>query len=81
MASNKAQFRSRRQRQTEDINAYVEALQKLADMAWPFMDHYAKEELVVDQFLMGMESHELNVQVVAHGHRKLDDVLWVACSR
>ncbi len=45
-------------------------------MAWPFMDHYAKEELIVDQFLMGMDSHELNV----HGHRWVDDVLRVAHS-
>ncbi len=33
-ATYKAQFRSRRRRQTEDIYAFVEALQKLADMAW-----------------------------------------------
>ncbi len=58
----------------------MEALQKLADMAWPFMDHYAKEELIVDQFLMGMDSHELNVQVAVHLHRRVDDVLRVARS-
>ncbi len=58
----------------------MEALQKLADMAWPFMDHYTKEELIVDQFLMGMDSHELNVQVADHGHRQVDDVLRVARS-
>ncbi len=79
-ATYKAQFRSRRRRQTEDIDAFVEALKKLADMAWPFMDHYAKEELMVDQFLMGMDSHELNVQVAAHGHCRVDDVLRVARS-
>ncbi len=49
-----------------------------ADMAWPFMDAQAKEELVVDQFLMGMESHELSVQVAAHGHHRMEDVLHVA---
>ncbi len=79
-ATYKAQFRSRRRRQTEDIYAFVEALQKLADMAWPFMDHYAKEELIVDQFFMGMDSHELNVQVADHGHLRVDDVLRVARS-
>ena len=47
-------------------------------MAWPFMDAQAKEELVVDQFLMGMESHELSVQVAAHGHHRMEDVLHVA---
>ncbi len=45
------------------MHTYVEALQRLADMAWPFMDAQTKEELVVDQFLMGTESHELSVQV------------------
>ncbi len=50
-ATYKAQFRARRRRNTEEIYSYVEALQCLADMAWPSMDHHAKEELVVDQFL------------------------------
>ncbi len=44
------------------------------------MDAQAKEGLVVDQFLMGMESHELSVQVAAHGHRHMEDVLRVARS-
>ncbi len=79
-ATYKAQFRSRRRQKTEDIYAFVEALQKLADMAWPFMDHCAREELIVDQFLMGMDNHELNVQVAAHGHRRVDDILRVARS-
>ena len=42
------------------------------------MDTEAKEELVVDQFLMGMESHDLSVQVAAHDHRRMEDVLRVA---
>ncbi len=44
------------------------------------MDAQAKEELVVDQFLMGMENHELSVQVAAHGHRRMENVLRVARS-
>ncbi len=44
------------------------------------MDAQAKEELIVDQFLMGMESHELSVQVAAHGHHRMEDVLRVARS-
>ncbi len=79
-ATYKAQFRSRRRHHNEDIHTYVEALQRLADMAWPFMDVQAKEELVVDQFLMGMESHQLSVQVAAHGHRRMENVLRVARS-
>ncbi len=44
------------------------------------MDHYSKEELIVDLFLMGMDSRELNVQVAAHGHRRVDDFMRVARS-
>ncbi len=79
-ATYKAQFRSRRRRHNEDIHTFVEAAQRLADMAWPFMDSQGKEELVVDQFLLGMVNHELNVQVAAHGHRRIEDVLHVAHS-
>ncbi len=43
------------------------------------MGHFA-EELVLDQFLMVMDSHELNVQVAAHGHHRVDDVAQVARS-
>ncbi len=49
-------------------------------MAWPFGDCYAKEELVDDQFLIGMDSHELSVQVVTHGHCQVEDVLHIARS-
>ncbi len=35
---------------------------------------------MVDQFLMEMESHELSGQVDAHGHRRMENVLWVARS-
>ncbi len=47
-------------------------------MAWPFMDGQAKEELVVDQFLLGMDNHELSVQVAAHSHRHTEDMLRLA---
>ncbi len=33
------------------------------------MDYYAQEEMVADQFLLGMCKHELSVQMAAHGHR------------
>ncbi len=67
-------------RHNEDMHTHVEALQCLADMAWSFVDSQAKEELVVDQFLMRMESHELSVQVAAHGHCRMEDVLCVTRS-
>ena len=49
-------------------------------MSWPFMDHHAKEDLVVDQFLQGMDSHELSVQVATSGCRRLETVLHIARS-
>ena len=78
IATYKAQFRAWRRRHREDIHTFIEALQHLADMAWPFMDGQAKVELVVDQFLLGMDNHELSVQVAAHGHRRTEDVLRLA---
>ncbi len=47
-ATYKTQLHYRHQRNSEEIYSYVEALQHLADMAWAFMDHYAKEDLVID---------------------------------
>ena len=80
LTATRAQFRSRRRCQMEDIYPYVETLQHLAYIAWPFMDYHTKEEMVIDQFLLGIGNHELSVQVVAHGHRRVEDILWVARS-
>ncbi len=74
-ATYKAQFRSRCRCQMEDIYTYVETLQHLADLAWPFMDYHAKEKMVVDQFLLGMGNNELSVQVAADGHRRMEDII------
>ncbi len=52
----------------------------LADMAWPFMDHHTKEDLVVDQFLQGMDSHELSVHVATSGCCRLETVIRIARS-
>ncbi len=30
------------------------------------------------QFLMGMENHKFSVQVAAHGHRAIEEVLRIA---
>ncbi len=40
------------------------------------MDYHAKEEMVVDQLLLGMGNHKLSVQVAAHGHghRCMEDI-------
>ncbi len=41
------------------------------------MDSQAKEELVVDQFLLGMDNHDLSVQVAAYGNRRMEGVLRI----
>ncbi len=33
------------------------------------MDYHAKEEMVVDQFLLAMGKYELSMQVATHGYR------------
>ncbi len=58
----------------------MEALQRVADMAWPFMVHHTKEDMVMDQFLQGMDSHELGVQVGTSGCPCLETVLRIARS-
>ncbi len=49
-------------------------------MAWSFRDHHAKEDLVIDQFLQGMDFHELSVQVATSRCRHLETVLRIARS-
>ncbi len=52
----KAQFSLQCRRSSEEICSNGEALQRLADTVRAFMDHYTKEDMVVDQFLQGMDS-------------------------
>ncbi len=59
---------------------YVDALQKMAEMAWPLLDPIAGDEMVADQFLNGLYCHELRVQVAATGIRRIEDLMWVARS-
>ncbi len=44
------------------------------------MDYHAKEDMVMDQFLQGMDSHELSVQVAMSRCRCLVTVLRIARS-
>ncbi len=74
----KAQFRARRRQRNEDIHTYVDVLQKLAEMAWPFLDPLAREEMVADQFLTGLDNHELRVQVATSDVRRIEDLMRIA---
>ncbi len=58
------------------IHAYVEALQKLAKMAWPLLDSLAS----MDQFLNGPDKHKLRVQVATTGARQIEVLMRIARS-
>ncbi len=62
------------------MQTYVEVLQKLAEMAWSILDPIAREEMVTDQFLTSLDSHELRVQVATTGVRKIEDLMRIARS-
>ncbi len=79
-AAYKAQFWTRRRQRSEDIPTYVDALQKLAEMAWPLLDLLATDEMVNGQFLNRLDSHELQVQVTATGVRQIEDLMRIARS-
>ncbi len=79
-AAYKGQFRTRRRQRNEDIPTYVDALQKLAEIAWLLLDMLARDEMVADQFLNGLDSHELCVQVAAMGVRRIEDLIHIARS-
>ena len=49
-------------------------------MAWPLLDPIARDEMVADQILNGLDSHELRVQVAATGIRRIEDLMHVAQS-
>ncbi len=49
-------------------------------MAWPLLDPIARDEMVADQFLNGLDSHELRVQVAATGIRRIENLMHVARS-
>ena len=77
-AAYKAQFRTSKQQRSEDIPTYLDALQKLAKMAWSLLYPIARDEMVADQFLNGLDSHELRVQVAVTGFRHIEDLMRVA---
>ncbi len=79
-AAYKTQFRARRRQHSEDIYAYMEPLHKLADMDWPLLDPLAREVMVTDQFLTGLDSQELRVQAATTSARRIEDLMRIAGS-
>ncbi len=49
-------------------------------MAWSFLDPLAREEMVANQFLTGLNSHELRAQVATSDARRTDDLMRIARS-
>ncbi len=49
-------------------------------MAWPLLDPMAHEEMVTDQFLTGLDNHELRVQAATTGARRIEDLMHIARS-
>ncbi len=49
-------------------------------MVWPLLDPIARDKMVADQFLNGLDSHELWVQVAATLIRRIEDLMRVARS-
>ncbi len=49
-------------------------------MAWPYLDPLAREEMVADQFLTGLDNHELRVQAVTSDVRRIEDLMRIARS-
>ncbi len=39
---------------------------------------HAKDEMAAGQFLLSMGNYEFNVQVAAHGHRRVEDIFQPA---
>ncbi len=58
----------------------MDVLQKLVEIAWPLLDPIARDEMVANQFLNRLDSHELQVQVAATGIRCIEDLMRVAQS-
>ena len=49
-------------------------------MAWPYLDPLAREEMVADQFLTGLDNHELRVQAATSDVRRIEDLMRIARS-
>ncbi len=58
----------------------MDALQKLAEIAWSLLDPIARDEVVADQFLNGLDSYELRIQVAATRIWRIEDLMRVARS-
>ncbi len=47
-------------------------------MAWPYLDPLAREKMVADQFLTGLDNHELRVQVATSDVRRIEDLMRIS---
>lgn len=54
--------------------------QKFAWLPGPYIEATVQEELITDQFLTGLDNHELCVHVATIGAQSSHDFLWIARS-
>ena len=74
----RAELKARRQRQEEPISDYCEAVRRLARMAYPTLDPAVQDTLGKDQFIDGLDSRELRMEVRRARPATLDAALQSA---
>lgn len=75
---HKNEFRSRHKRREESITDYGFALNRLASSAFPKMSYDDREDLVVEQFVLGLPSRELAWHVSSRNPETLDKAVGLA---
>ena len=76
--SYKAEFRSRIKRKDETFLEYGYALRRLVIRAFPRLSHEGREELVRDQFVMGLSDAEMRRHVSLSHPETLDKAITLA---
>ena len=74
----RAEFKSRRQRPTEALSEYCEAIRRIARQAYPAVQRDVQDMLAKDQFLSGIDSREIRVEVRKLNPISLDAALQCA---
>ena len=74
----KAEFRHRTKTKEESFLEFGHRLRRLAIRAFPKINHESREELVVDQFLMGLIDPEMRRHVSLAHPRNVDQAITLA---
>ena len=74
----RCEFRNRRRMKDEQCSDYGFALRRLAQRAYPNIPYLALEVQLIDQFIMGLGSLELEKHVQFHHPKTLDEAINLA---